>query len=115
MQLGVADGSKVHQNHVAVGLLQRNRGVDRGGSSAGASLGAEKSKDAGLARASASAGAVGTETGKSFEQSLGAGVVIQIFPGSGAHAGHDGGGLLHVAVGKNGELQGIGLNAVRWL
>ena len=70
MQLGVADRSKVHENHAAVRLLQGNGGVDGGGSGAGASFGAEKSEDASLARASASAGAVGTETRESFEQSL---------------------------------------------
>ena len=110
MELGVADGSEIHQDHAAVGLLQGDGGVDGGGGRARASLGAEKGKDAGLARAAASAGAVGTETGQGFEKSFGAGAVIQIFTGPGAHAGHNGGGLLHGSVGKDGELEGVGLN-----
>ena len=36
--------------------------------------------------------------------------MIQVFPGSGAHAGHNRCGLLHASVGKDGELQGVGLN-----
>ena len=36
--------------------------------------------------------------------------MIEVFSGSGAHAGDDGRGLLHVAVGKDGELQSVGLN-----
>ena len=110
MELGVADGGEVHQNHAAVGLLQSYGGVDGGGGGASATFGAEEGKDAGLARAAASAGAIGTETRQGFEKSLGAGAVVQIFAGSGAHAGHDGGGLLHAAVGEDGELQGVGLN-----
>ena len=91
-------------------MLQGDGGVDGGGGGARASFGAEEGKNAGLARAAASARAVGTETRQGFEQSLSAGAVIQIFAGSGAHAGHDGGGLLHAAVGEDGELQGVGLN-----
>ena len=91
-------------------LLQSEGSVDGGGGSARASLGAEEGKDAGLAHAPAIASAVGTETRQGLEKSFGAGAVIQIFAGSGAHAGHDGGGLLHGSVGEDGELQSVGLN-----
>ena len=110
MELAVADGSKVHQDHAAVGLLQGDGGIDGGGGRARASLGAEEGKNAGLARSSASASAVGTETRQGLEKSLSAGAVIEIFTGPGAHAGHDGGGLLHGSVGKDGELESVGLD-----
>ncbi len=110
MKLGVADGSEIDQNHVAVGLLQRERGVDGGGGGSGAAFGAEKSENAGFARAAASTSAVGAEAGESFEQSLGAGAIVEILSRTGAHAGHDGGGLLHAAIGEDGELERVGLN-----
>src|ERR1700678_90615 len=83
VQLSVADRSEVDQNNVAVGLLQCDGGVDRGGGGSGSAFGAEKSKNTGFARASTGASAVGTEARKSFEQSLGTGGLVQIFPGSG--------------------------------
>src|SRR5258706_8921494 len=110
MELSVADGRKVHQNHAAVGLLQSKGGVDRGSGGASASFGAEEGEDAGFARAPASAGAVGTEPRQGLEQSLRTGAFVEVFSGPGAHAGHDGGGLMHGAVGKDGELQSVGLN-----
>src|ERR1700684_547216 len=67
MQLGVAYRGEVDQNHIAVGLLQSDSGVDSSGGGAGASLGAEKGEDAGFARAPASASAVRTEAGQRFE------------------------------------------------
>jgi hypothetical protein len=53
---------------------------------------------------------MGTETGQSFEKGFGSSAVVQIFPGSGAHAGHNRGGLLHGAIGEDRQLQGVGLN-----
>ena len=110
MKLGVADGRKIHQNHIAVRLLQSYGGIDRGCSGSRPALGTEKSEDASFARASTSASAVGTETCQGFEKGFGASAVIQVFAGPGAHAGHNRGGLLHAAVGENRQLQGIGLN-----
>ena len=62
MKLSMADGRKIHQHHIAVSLLQRDSGIDGGGSGSGAALGTEESEDAGLAWAAAGARAVGTET-----------------------------------------------------
>src|SRR5580692_7645603 len=61
MELGIADGRKIHQNHAAVSLLQSDCGIDccRGGS--GTALGTEKCEDAGPPRPAAGAGAIGTE------------------------------------------------------
>ena len=110
MELGVADGRKVDQNHAALGLLQSYGGIDGGSGGARASFGAEEGKNARFACAPASAGAGGTKTRQGFEKSLSAGAVIQVFPGSGAHAGHDGGRLQQGSVGEDGELQGVGLD-----
>src|ERR1700674_160885 len=79
MKRGMADGSKVDENHTAMGLLERDRGIDGSGSAPGASLGAEESKHPRLARARGVAGAGGTEAGESFEQRFRPGGVIEIF------------------------------------
>ena len=110
MKRGVADGSKVDENHIAVRLLQRYRGIDCGGGASRASLGTEVGKYAGLARASESAGAGRTEAGESFEQRFGASRMIEIFSGAGAHAGNNTGGMCHLAVGEDGNLLSGGAN-----
>src|SRR5436305_12109569 len=108
MKRGVADGSKVHQHDIAMSLLQCDGSVDGGGGATSASFGAEEREDPGLAGASESACARGTEAGKGFEQGFGPGEVVQILAGAGAHAGHDPGRIRHVAVGKDGNLLGGG-------
>src|SRR5271155_1091715 len=110
MELGVADGGEIHQNDVAVRLLQGEGGIDGGRGGASASLGTEKGKDAGFAHAPAGTGAIGAEPGQGFEQSLKSSALVEVFAGSGAHAGHDGGGLLHGAVSEDSQLEGVGLN-----
>src|ERR1700733_1180334 len=119
MKLGVTDGRKIHQHHAAISFLQRNRSVDSGGSSPCATLGTEESKDACFACAATSPRAVRTEARQSFEKGFGAGAVIQILSSSGAHAGHNGGGLQHRSVSKNCKLQGVRLDEFygpdRWL
>src|SRR6266568_369775 len=104
MKRCVADGSKVDEHDIAVRLLQGEGGIDGGGGAAGTSLGAEESKYAGLACASKSASAGGTEAGESFEQGVGSGGVIEIFAGAGAHAGDDVGRLRHRAIGEDANL-----------
>src|SRR5271170_5817153 len=86
VKLSVADWRKIHQNHVAVSLLQSQSGIDRGGCSSGSSLRTDKSEDAGFAGASARARPVGAETGQGFEKGFRPDAIIQKFPGSGAHA-----------------------------
>ena len=110
VELGVADGSEIDQNYAAMGLLKGDGGVDSGGGGSGAAFGAEKSEDASFAGTAAGTRAVGAETGEGFEERLSAGGIVQKLARSGAHAGHDGGGLLHGAVGENGQLQSVGLN-----
>src|SRR6266852_8809273 len=78
MQPSVSDGREVDEHHVAVRLLQGYSGIDGGGRTARASLGAEESKYPGLARAPDAARAGRTEAGESFQQRLGPGGVIQI-------------------------------------
>src|SRR6202035_1512169 len=109
MELGMADKGEVHENDVTVSLLQRNRCVDGGGGGAGAALRSEEREDAGFARSTPSARAVGTETREGFEHSFRAGAFIQIFASSCTHAGHDGSGLLHRTVGQDGKLKSIDL------
>src|SRR5579863_7532165 len=78
VKLGMPYWRKIHENHVAVGLLQSQGGIDRGGRGAGTPFGAQKCEDARFARAPACPGAVGTETSQSFEQSLRSGALIKI-------------------------------------
>src|SRR5258708_5841233 len=106
----MADRGEVHQNDIAVGLLQRECRVDGGSSRACATFGTEERKDAGFTDATAGAGAFGTEARKSLEQSVGTSRVIQIFAGARAHAGDDRAGLKQIAIGEGGDLQSGGAN-----
>ena len=110
MKRGMADGSKVDENHVAMRLLQSHGGVDGGRGASRATLGAEESKYSGLACAAETAGTGGTEAGERFEQGLRTGRMIEIFAGAGAHAGNDAGGLRHFAIRENGNLLSGGAN-----
>src|ERR1700674_116015 len=110
MKSGVTDGSKVDENYISMRTLQGDRGVDGGGGASGASLGADESKHPGLARASETAGTGGTKAGQRLEQRLGAGGVIEVFPGARSHAGNDVGGAGHLAVGEEGNLFDVSQN-----
>src|ERR1700722_62057 len=90
--------------------LQRDRSIDGGGGAASASFGAEKSKNASLSGASRSARATRREAGQSLKQSVGSSRIVDVFPGAGPHAGDDAGGMRHLAVGKDGNLQRSGAN-----
>src|ERR1022692_3599472 len=110
MKRGVADGSKVDEDYVTVGLLQRYRGIDGGGGAACASLGAEESKYPGFAGATETAGAGGTKAGESLEQGLGSGGVVEVLASASAHAGNDAGRMRHFAVGEDSNLLSCGAN-----
>ena len=69
MKLSVTDGGKINQDDVAICLLQRDRGIHRSRCGPGAAFGPQKSKDASLARTSASASPVGTEARQGFQKS----------------------------------------------
>jgi hypothetical protein len=73
-------------------------------------FGAEEGKYPSFACASESASAGGTEAGEGLEQGLGAGGVIKILAGAGAHAGNYGGGVGHLAVGEDANLLSGGAN-----
>src|SRR5271165_2251813 len=110
MKRGVADGSEVDENNVAVRLLQGHGSIDCGSGAARAALGAEESKYAGLARAPEIAGAGRTEASERFGQSLWATGMVDILAGAGAHAGDNVGGPRHFAVGEDADLLGGGAN-----
>src|SRR5579863_7898659 len=46
MKSGMSDGCEIHENHVPVRLLKRQRSVDGRSGATGAAFGAEKSEDA---------------------------------------------------------------------
>jgi hypothetical protein len=110
MQLNVAYRGKVNDHNLAMSLLQRQCGIHGCRGCACASFSAEEGEDTSFTGTAASAGAVGAESRERFKQGIGTGSVIEEFSSSGAHGSHYGGGLLHAPIGKNRQLQGIGLN-----
>ncbi len=110
MKRGMADGGEVHENDITVRLLQRESRIDCGRGCSRASFGTEESKDASFAGATAGARTSGTEAGKSLEQSVGTGRVVQIFAGARSHARDDCAGLSQIAVGEGSNLQSGGAN-----
>jgi hypothetical protein len=110
MKSSMADGREVYENDVAVRLLQRQGCVDSSGGATRATFGAEECEDASLAATTGSAGARGTEAGKSFKERFWSGSSVDKFSGSGAHTSDDVGGLRHLAVGEDADLQRGGTN-----
>src|SRR5579864_298539 len=104
------DGSKVDENHVAMGLLQRQGGVHGGGRASRAPLGPEEGKHPSLPDTANVASAGRTEAGQSFEQGFGASRVVDVFPGSSTHAGDDARWPGHLAIRENGNLLRGGAN-----
>ena len=106
----MADGRKVHQDDVAVALLQGNRGVHRSGGAAGAALRADEREHPRFSGTTGSPRARGTEAGQRFQQNFVARRAIHILAGTIAHAGHDIRRLRHLSIGEDGNLLGSGPN-----
>src|SRR5271167_1433554 len=101
LQSGVTDGSEIHQDDAAMGLLQRDGGIDSGGGSSGSALRIQKSEDTRLAGAALRAAERGGETSEGLDQCFTAGGMIQELTGAGSHGRDDVAGLAHFAHGKN--------------
>src|SRR5579871_41956 len=104
MKSGVADGSKIQEHDIAVGLLQGQCSIDCGRGAPGASLGAQESEDSRPARRTRRMTAGRAIAGERLQQRLRAPRLIQILPCAGAHGRDNVGGLRHLAVGEDGNL-----------
>jgi len=66
MQLGVTDRRKIHQNRVAVGLLQRQRRIHGGRGRSRSPFGAKECENSRLSGSAPGARTVGTESRQGF-------------------------------------------------
>jgi hypothetical protein len=111
MQRCVANGRKLDENDIAMRLLQRYCGIDGGRCAACATLGAEEREYPRFARAAEAASARGTEAGKSFEQGLDPGGMVQIFSRASTHGTYDDFSFIQVAYVSQNALRSV----IPWL